>query len=255
MTGASSGLGRRMALDLAARGATVVGVARSKERLDEVLAGLRLHSAGSTVVACDVSDVESWVAALGRVAGEIGGVDLLVNSAGIEQRTAVEDADFALYRRIFETNFFALVAGTLAVVPKMLAKQRGAVLNVSSDHGRAPGPYTPAYSASKAAVSAFTESLAHEIGDRGVHVHVLYPGWVPTALGQGAVDGGMPPPPKGVRRTEEQVSRLALDRIGRPSIEINAARIATLAPVARALAPAIYRRTMRKQRGTVVSAS
>ena len=110
-----------------------------------------------------------------------------------------------------------------------------------------PGPGNPAYAASKAALSAFTESLAFETEGRGVHLHVLYPGWVPTPMGQGAVDAGMPMPPKMVRRTEKQVSDLTLARIGGPDVDINAARVATLAPVARALVPRLYRRALKAQ--------
>jgi short-subunit dehydrogenase len=127
----------------------------------------------------------------------------------------------------------------------MLARDHGAVLNISSDHGRAPGPGTPAYCASKAALSAFTESVAHEVFGTGVHLHVLYPGWVPTPLSRTAIDTGMPTPPKFVQRTAAEVSRLALDSIGKPGFEINAARVAVLAPVVRVLAPPLYRRSMR----------
>ena len=113
-----------------------------------------------------------------------------------------------------ETNYFAAVAGTLAVLPGMLERHHGVVVNVSSDSGRAPSPHEAAYSASKAALSAFTESLSFDTEGKGVHLHVLYPGWVPTAMGSGAVDDGMPMPPRMVRRTEEQVSRLVLARMG-----------------------------------------
>lgn len=244
ITGASSGLGRRLALDLADRGAAVVGVARSRDALD-LLAdesdGL-IHP-----VACDVSDEAAISTLIGDVERQRGSIDVLVNAAGWEEPTKVEQADLDLYHRIFATNFFGLVAATLAVVPGMLRRGRGIVVNVSSDHGRAPAPGTPAYSASKAAVSAFTESLAHECHGRGVHLHVLYPGWVPTPLGRGAVDAGMPQPPRIVRRTEEQVSAATLRAMGGPSIEINCAPVATLAPVMRALLPPVYRSQMRKQ--------
>jgi NAD(P)-dependent dehydrogenase (short-subunit alcohol dehydrogenase family) len=244
VTGASSGLGRRIAADLADRGAAVVGIARSKDALD----ALASETGGRVTAApCDVSDEAALAALLGETERRHGRIDVLVNSAGWEQPTAVEEADVDLYHRIFATNFFGTVAATLAVVPGMLQRGHGIVVNVSSDHGRAPAPGTPAYSASKAAVSAFTESVAHECHGRGVHLHVLYPGWVPTPLGQGAVDGGMPQPPKAVRRTEEQVSRLTLDRMGESGIEINCARVATLAPVMRAVAPRIYRAQLRKQ--------
>ena len=122
-------------------------------------------------------------------------------------------------------------------------------MNVSSDTGRAPGPGESAYGASKAALSAFTESLSFQTEDRGVHLHVLYPGWVPTAMGAAAVEAGQPAPPRMVRRTEEQVSRLVLARMGGGRVDIDAARVARLAPVARSLAPGLYRRAIRKATG------
>lgn len=243
VTGASSGLGRRLAHDLAERGARVIGLARTEAALRE----LDESSDRITCRTADVGDEDATRATLAEVHAEHGRIDVLVNAAGWERPTRVEDGDLALYHQLFATNFFGLVNTTLAVVPGMLERGFGIVVNVSSDHGRAPAPGTPAYSASKAAVSAFTESLAHECHGRGVHVHVLYPGWVPTRLGQGAVDGGMAMPPRAVRRTEEQVSRKTLEVMGSNRIEINCARLATLAPVMRAIAPAAYRSQMRKQ--------
>jgi len=244
VTGASSGLGRRLAIDLAEAGARVVAIARSETALAELAA-----RPDDRILArpCDVADERAFAAALRSAEDDHGRVDILVNAAGWEQATRVEAADVDLYGRIFATNFFAVVAATLAVVPGMLERGHGIVVNASSDHGRAPAPGTPAYSASKAAVSAFTESLAHECHGRGVHLHVLYPGWVPTPLGQAVVEAGMPQPPKVVQRTEAQVSAATLARMGGDGIEINCARVATLAPVIRALAPPIYRSQMRKQ--------
>jgi NAD(P)-dependent dehydrogenase (short-subunit alcohol dehydrogenase family) len=244
VTGASSGLGRRLAVDLADAGAQVVAIARSEGPLADLAArpGGRIRA-----LPCDVTDETALAAALRSVETGHGRIDVLVNAAGWEQATRVEAADVALYHRIFATNFFGLVASTLAVVPGMLERRHGIVVNVSSDHGRAPAPGTPAYSASKAAVSAFTESLAHECHGRGVHLHVLYPGWVPTPLGRAVVEAGMPQPPKVVQRSEAQVAAATLARMGGPGIEINCARVATLAPVMRAIAPPLYRSQMRKQ--------
>jgi short-subunit dehydrogenase len=245
VSGASSGLGRRLAVDLAGRGATVVAVARRATLLDELVAEPRASGAGAVEAApCDVGDLEAWAALLADVEARHGRVDVLVNAAGVERRKGIETVQWDDVEEALTVNFRAAARSTVAVLPGMLERGRGAVLNISSDHGRAPGPGTPAYCASKAALSAFTESIAHEVRGRGVAVHVLYPGWVPTPLGQGAVDSGMPLPPRVVRRTEEEVSRLALDRIGSANFEINAARIATLAPVVRALLPPAYRKSM-----------
>lgn len=247
VTGGSSGLGRRLALDLAKGGATVVAVARREDALRDVADEMQRSSSVSGYAVCDVSDVEAYRELLAKLQTQHGSIDVLVQSAGWERRTRVEDAEFDLYRSIMETNYFAVVAGTLAVVPGMLDRGFGVVVNVSSDHGRAPAPGTPAYSASKAALSAFTESIAHEVAGRGVFLHALYPGWVPTPLGQGVVEAGMPEPPKIVRKTEEQVSKAVLAKMGTPAIEINVAKVAVLAPVMRALAPPFYRRSLRNQ--------
>jgi short-subunit dehydrogenase len=145
-----------------------------------------------------------------------------------------------------DVNYFAVVAGTLAVLPGMVRRRHGVVVNVSSDSARAPAPANAAYAASKAAVSAFTESVAVGVADDGVHVHVLYPGWVPTAMGLAAVERGMALPPRPVRRTEEQISELVLERMGGNAIELNASRLPVMAPLARAFFPRAYRRSVTK---------
>lgn len=248
VTGASSGLGRRFALDLAERGAVVVGLARRHALLAQLEGELRRHSPESGAAVCDVSDTDAYTRELASIEREHGRIDVLINNAGIEQRTPVDSADgLEPYRRILDTNYFGTVAGTLTVLPGMRRRHAGIVVNVSSDSARAPEPLAGAYSASKAAVSAFTEAVAHEVAVDGVHVHVLYPAWVPTAMGMSGVDetgGALPPKP--VRRTEEEVSRALLDRMGGPKMEINAAWLPLLAPIGRTLAPRAYQRGMRK---------
>jgi NAD(P)-dependent dehydrogenase (short-subunit alcohol dehydrogenase family) len=302
VTGASSGLGRRFAIDIAAAGGVVVGLARRTELLTTLEAELRRRSPRSSATRCDVSEVEAFVELLESIEKEHGRIDVLVNCAGISEPSGTRtvpsggegiavDQVLTMYRRVMETNFFAAVAGTQAVLPGMLRRRSGVVVNVSSDSARAPGPGEPAYCASKAALSAFTESLALSIerelasalsgvsgtsGEKpavsggapavsrgapavsggapavsGVHVHVLYPGWVPTAMGTGAVEGGMAPPPKLVRRTEEQVSRLLLARMGGPRIEIDATLIARLAPIGKTLAPGSYKKAVLKTAGNL----
>ena len=170
---------------------------------------------------------------------------MLINNAGIEGLTPAADGLSPAYREIFDVNFFGVVTGTLAVLPGMLAHRSGIVVNVSSDAARAPEPRHGAYAASKAAVAAFTESVAHEVADRGIHVHVLYPAWVPTAMGMSGLDDGGSLPPKAVRKTESQVSALVLERMGGPRMEINASALPMLAPIGRTIAPISYQRAMR----------
>ena len=249
VTGASSGLGRQFALDLATAGAVVVGMARREELLAELERELKRTSPKSSVMVCDVSDTTRFATALTAIEHEHGRIDVLVNNAGIGEPRDEVTRGISAYRTVMETNYFAAVAGTLAVLPGMMERRRGVVVNVSSDSGRAPSPGEAAYSASKAALSAFTEAVSFDTEKKGVHLHVLYPGWVPTAMGAGAVDSGMPTPPKMVRRTAPQVSRLMLARIGGSKVDIDAAPIAKLAPVARALFPRGYRQGVRKASG------
>ncbi len=254
VTGASSGIGRQLAVDLSQRGAVVIGLARRADLLSQLDAQLRAASPSSSTRTCDVADTDAFVAALGEVERSHGRIDILVNNAGIEEPSpATAGVGLDVYHRLFATNFFAVVAGTLEVVPGMVARRDGIVVNVSSDSARAPEAAAGAYTASKAALSAFTECIAHEVAPLGVHVHVLYPGWVPTAMGlAGTEENGLPPKP--VRRTAAQVSALVLARMGGERIDINAARLPMVAPVARTLVPRLYQRGMRGRSRTRPSA-
>lgn len=239
VTGASSGLGRRLALDLAAAGARVTAIARREDMLREL---------GTDYRAVDVGDVPSYVDTLRAIEREQGRIDMLLNVAGMGGIVRNEQPDLDTTRLVFEVNFFASYAGMLAVLPGMRQRRHGVIANMSSDDARAPGPGGGDYSASKAALSAATESLSYEVRGDGVALHVIYPGWVPTAMGLAAVEqGGMRMPPRATRRTEEQVSRLVLSRLGDARVEINAARLAMLAPMVRSFAPRSYHR-MRAQR-------
>ena len=247
VTGASAGLGRRFALDLADRGATVVGLARRADLLEALEKELQTASAASTTVVCDVGELAAYRAVLAQIESERGRIDVLVNNAGIEAPTPAADGYSDVYEQILRVNYLAIATGTLTVLPGMRARRSGIVVNVSSDVARAPEPGEAAYAASKAAIAAFTESIAHEVAADGVSVHVLYPAWVPTAMGMSGIGERMDLPPKPVRRTEEQVSTLLLDRMGKERLEINAAALPLLAPIGRTMAPLSYQRAIRKR--------
>ena len=246
VTGASSGIGRALALTLAERGASVIGLARRRTLLDQVAGELSRRSPGSATQICDVGDTDSYREALAGIEDERGGIDVLVNNAGIDLMLEASEGELDTVRRVFDVNFFGTVAGTLAVLPGMVQRQSGIVVNVSSDSARAPEPGQGAYAASKAAISAFSESVAHEVGPSGVHVHLLYPGWVPTAMGLSGNEDGGSLPPRLVRRTADGVAALVADRMGGPRIDINAALLPLLAPMARTLAPLAYQKAMRR---------
>lgn len=241
VTGASAGMGRRLAGDLARAGALVVGVARREALLRELAEEMRPSSPGSGYRVCDLSDVTSFVELLQGIERELGRIDLLLNVAAIGGVIRTDPATMASVRAVMEVNFMAPYAGMLAVLPGMRERRFGAIANWSSDDARAPGGGAGDYAASKAALSAATESLSYEVRQDGVALHVVYPGWVPTEMGLRAVrEGGMQMPPRPVRRTEQQVSSLVLGRLGGPRVEINAAALPLLAPIMRSVAPSAY---------------
>ena len=234
VTGASSGLGRRLALDLAARDATVIAVARREDKLRELGCAYRV---------LDVGDVDGLVALLEDVEREHGRIDILLNVAGVGGHAPDEPWHLSTTRSVFEVNFFAPYAGMLTVLPGMRARGHGVIANMSSDDARSPGPGAGDYPASKAALSAMTESLSYEVRRDSVAMHVIYPGWVPTEMGLSAVElGRMQMPPRPTRRTEEQVSSLVLRRLGDPRVEINCTKLPLLAPMFRTVAPRSYHR-------------
>ncbi|MGA8724277.1 MAG: SDR family oxidoreductase [Acidimicrobiales bacterium] len=247
VTGASSGIGRQVALDLARRGATVIGLARRAELLAELEVQLAALTPASATIVCDVGNSDRFRETLQGIETKHGRIDVLLNDAGIEQLTPFEEGMSEAYRQIFDVNFFGVVTGTLTALPGMVERRSGIVVNVSSDSARAPEPRHGAYAASKAAVTAFTETVAHEVARYGVHVHVLYPAWVPTAMGMSGVEDGGGLPPKMVRRSEEEVSALLLERMGGKRIDINAAALPLLAPIGRTIAPVSYQKAIRSR--------
>ena len=234
VTGASSGLGRRLALDLAERGATVVAVARREDRLRELGCAYRV---------LDVGNVDDFVTLLGDIERQHQRIDILLNVAGAGGHEPGDPWRVSTTRSLFEVNFFAPYAGMLAVLPGMRARRHGVIANMSSDDARSPGPGAGDYPASKAALSAATESLSYDVRRDGVALHVIYPGWVATQMGLSAIElGRMKMPPRATRRTEEQVSDQVLKRLGDSRVEINCTRLPLLVPMFRGFAPRSYHR-------------
>ena len=242
VTGASAGLGAQLCLDLARAGATVVGLARTTDRLDAVAKELHALSPGSQTLRCDVGDTNELRAALATIVETHGPIDLLINNAAQDPGVRLVDITEDDFRHTFNVNFFAPVAATLAVLPSMIARGRGTIINVSSDGGRLPSPGPGAYPSSKSALSAFSESTSFRLSPKGVHVHVVYPAFMATELGRGALDRGLRKPPRLTTRSVESVSRAILGRAGGPSLEISVSGLIDAAMVFRSLMPRTYHR-------------
>ncbi|MEY2446922.1 MAG: hypothetical protein QOH79_398, partial [Acidimicrobiaceae bacterium] len=176
VTGASSGIGAATAVRLAERGATVVGVARREDRLAETIAACRRHNDACVAHAGDVSRRSIATEVVADAHERFGRVDILVNNAGISPpedplHHAANDVE-----AVMAVNFYGPVYLADAVLPGMVARGRGSIVNVTSVSGYVPTPGEPAYGASKAALSRWSHGLAVELHGTGVHVGVLSPG-------------------------------------------------------------------------------
>ena len=246
VTGASAGLGAQLCRDLARAGATVIGLARNTARLDALAFELR---AALTLVGDDdlrrERHREPAQGAGPRRRDARRRSTCSINNAAQDPGIRLVDIDEDDFRHTFDVNFFAPVAATLAVTPSMVERGAGIVINVSSDGGRLPSPGPGAYPSSKAALSAFTESTSFRLGPKGVRMHVVYPAFMATELGLGALGRGLRKPPRLTRRSVATVSRRILAQAGGPSLEISVSGLIDAAMVFRSLMPRTYLRFRR----------
>lgn len=182
VTGASSGIGAGLAEAMAAAGATVGICARRPSRLAETLEHCRAHSPESRMWVVDLADPVQVDELAQAAEQELGGVDVLVNNAGIPKRRKVTALDPPTVEAVMRINYQSPVRLTLALLPGMIDRGWGRVVNISSVAAPLSSPGEAAYDASKAALSAFSESMAVDLWDTGVKVTVVYPGVVDTDL-------------------------------------------------------------------------
>jgi len=180
VTGASSGMGKEIALTFAQEGAKVVLAARREAKLQEVAREVLSRGGESLVVATDVSQ-EAQVRGMVREAlREFGRVDILVNDAGMGHWGPVVDFKTEDWDEVFDVNAKGTFLCCREVLPTMVAQKRGRIINISSDAGEIPFAECSAYCAAKAAVIAFSRCLALEVLPHNIGVHVICPGYVDT---------------------------------------------------------------------------
>jgi NADP-dependent 3-hydroxy acid dehydrogenase YdfG len=182
VTGASSGIGRSTALALAAAGARVALVARRADRLRDLADEIEAGGGKALARATDVTDEQDATRAVEDTVGHFGGLDILVNAAGMTQVGKVENADLDDWRYVFELNFWAGLYTARAAIPA-LKSTGGDIVNVSSTAGRrAVGATFGPYAASKFALTAFNESLRAEVTLAGIRVSIIEPGATATEI-------------------------------------------------------------------------
>lgn len=240
VTGASAGIGSAIARELAARGHTLVLVARRKDRLAalaEELAGE--HSVRAETISCDLSKPASRARLAGRISEFDLQVEVLVNNAGFATGGPFYESDPERELEQVRVLVEAPVALTSTFVPGMVRLRRGAILNVASTAGMQPMPYSAGYAAAKAYMLSFSEALHHELKGRGVTVTALAPGPVETDFWQIAgwqVQSGQSfeqAVPGMARITPEEAARVGVkglesgDRVVVPGLPVRAAMLAS----------------------------
>jgi short-subunit dehydrogenase len=182
ITGASSGIGAALARALAARGDTVGLVARRGDRLDAVLAECVGPSPASRRWVADLEELDRAQSVALEAWDAFGGLDVLVNNAAIPQVSHVTKLTLAEVERQMRVNYLSPVAMTMAVLPRMLERGSGTIVNVGSVGGRLGIGRETAYSGAKFALTGWTEALALDLWETGVHVKLVTPGAVDTEI-------------------------------------------------------------------------
>jgi len=186
LTGASSGIGEGLAIALAERGAVLGLLARREELLADLAARCQSVGATARIFPCDVVDSDSVHAAADKLRSEFGHIDVLISNAGIggnDEATRNYDPDSV--RNLVEVNLLGAVNAIHAVIPQMLERGSGQLVGVSSLAGFRGLPKSAAYSASKAGMTAFFESVRLDVQDKGVAVTIIQPGFIKTPLTAG----------------------------------------------------------------------
>ena len=181
ITGASKGIGRGIATELAREGFGVGLLARSTDDLASLCQELGKHAISCHYARCDIRDAAMVHSAVDTLVKALGGIDALINNAGLVIRKSVYDISAEEWHALIDTNVNGLFYATRAVLPHMKKQQRGHIINISSISGKVPLPGGSAYAASKYAVTGFSQSMFQEVRDDGINVSTIYPGSVDSA--------------------------------------------------------------------------
>lgn len=188
ITGASSGIGKALAAECALQGAQVILSARRLEELEKVRISL-LNPDHHISVAMDITDEAQVRHAYEQVLDEKGRIDWLINNAGLSQRALIADTSMQTERAIMEIDYFSQVFLTKLVLPTFLAQKSGRIAYISSVAGLLGTQYRASYSAAKAAIHMWANSLRAEVAQDGVNVSVIFPGFVKTNVSFNALNG------------------------------------------------------------------
>ncbi|MFD2627224.1 3-ketoacyl-ACP reductase [Oceanobacillus kapialis] len=185
ITGAGRGIGRATALELAKEGVHVGLIARTESKLEEVANQVLQHGVKVSIAVADISSQREVDLAVSKLQKEVGAADILLNNAGIGAHGNMLEMDPETWKRTFEVNVFGTYHVTRAVLPGMIEKNQGDIINISSSNGLKGTAGSTSYSASKFAIQGMTEALMQEVRRNNIRVFTLNPSLVATELAFG----------------------------------------------------------------------
>ncbi|MDY3555162.1 SDR family oxidoreductase [Gemmata sp. JC717] len=221
VTGASQGIGRALVTEAAKRGCRVLAAARSQPLLDELATEVRAAGGTIATVAADITKPDDRAAMVKAATDSFGGLDVLINNAGIGATGHFMDSEPEVLRQIFETNFFGLTETTRAFLPLLKQGTTPAIVNISSVVGKRALPARSLYSASKFAVMGFSESIRAELAKDGVDVIVVSPGLTQTNFSKNMLEQKAKMQLDHMRgMTSEEVAAATLNAVARGSLDV-----------------------------------
>src|SRR5438876_10400298 len=187
VTGSTAGIGRETAMLFARRGATVVITGRDTERGAQTVAAIEAEGGRAEFIAADLKDIES----VRRLAEQVGEVDVLVNNAAVHTFAPTLEQDVESFERTFDVSVEAPFFLTAALLPKMIARGSGAIVNISAMGASVGAAQVPVSAAAKSALESFTRSWAAAFGANGIRVNTVAPGSTRTEGTVGTLGGGL----------------------------------------------------------------
>jgi NAD(P)-dependent dehydrogenase (short-subunit alcohol dehydrogenase family) len=255
ITGGGGGIGRALGAAFADAGAAVALLDRDLAAASEAASELKTAGRQAAAFACDVTDPDACRAAVAEVSDGLGGLDVLVNNAGISHRSLFADTDLEVLERVLSVNLLGSMFMTRAALEKIL-ESRGQIIGISSVAGFAPLVGRTGYSASKHGLHGFLASLRAELRGSGVHVMLVCPAFVRTPLERNALDGGGRPVGDqnrtmvGQPMEAPELARAIVRGAASRRRLVLGSRVARAAYVISRVAPGLYERLMlRRQAG------
>ena len=206
ITGASQGIGRTMATVFAESGANVICVARSEDKIKELSSEIENKGGRAIPIACDIGDGVAFSNTIKSVVDQFGKLDILINNAGITRDALLMRMNESQWDEVIQTNLKGAFFGMKAAIRPMMKNKFGRIINVTSIVGLTGNPGQANYAASKAGLIGMTQSIAKEVGSRGITVNCIAPGWIDTEMTEEL--------PENSKR--DLLDRIPIGKIGKP---------------------------------------